>query len=155
MFDMKKMFFGAALLLALFVSVRPAAAQGDEYRQQLTKMLEKSGALASADVIMGQLIPAMKQITIKDVPADFWDGFRTKWNRKTKDKLVEIYVPIYKKYLTLDDLKKIVAFYESPVGKKLAAATPSMTGEAMQAGQQLGMEIAREMVQEMEQLGYK
>lgn len=152
---MKKMLFGAALVLALFVFAAPAAAQDDEYRQQLTKMLDKSGALASADVIMDQLIPAMKQITAKEVPADFWDSFRAKWNRKTKDKLVEIYVPIYKKYLTLADLKQIVAFYESPVGKKLAAATPSMTSEGMQAGQQLGMEIAQEMMQEMQQLGYE
>lgn len=152
---MQKMFFGAALVLALFVFAVPAAAQDGEYRQQLTKMLDKSGALASADVIMDQLIPAMKQLTAKEIPADFWDSFRAKWNRKTKDKLVEIYVPIYKKHLTLADLKQIVAFYESPVGKKLAAATPSMTSEGMQAGQQLGMEIAREMMQEMQQLGYK
>ena len=140
---MKKMLFEAALVLALFVFAAPAAAQDGEYRQQLTKMLDKSGALASADVIMDQLIPAMKQLTAKEVPADFWDSFRAKWNRKTKDKLVEIYV------------KQIVAFYESPVGKKLAAATPSMTSEGMQAGQQLGMEIAQEMMQEMQQLGYK
>lgn len=152
---MKKMLFGAALVLALFGFAAPAAAQDGEYRQQLTKMLDKSGALASADVIMDQLIPAMKQLTAKEVPADFWDSFRAKWNRKTKDKLVEIYVPIYKKHLTLTDLKQIVAFYESPVGKKLAAATPSMTSEGMQAGQQLGMEIAQEMMQEMQQLGYK
>ena len=152
---MRKALFGAALLLACFVSIRPAAAQDDEYRRQLTLMLEKSGALASADVIMDQLIPAMKQITIKEVPADFWDGFRVKWNRKTKEMLVEIYVPVYKKYLTLGDLKKIVAFYDSPVGKKLAAATPSMTAEGMQAGQQLGMQIAQEMIEEMQQLGYK
>ncbi len=152
---MKKMLFEAALVLALFVFAAPAAAQDGEYRQQLTKMLDKSGALASADVIMDQLIPAMKQLTAKEVPADFWDSFRGKWNRKTKDKLVEIYVPIYKKHLTLADLKQIVAFYESPVGKKLAAATPSMTSEGMQAGQQLGMKIAQEMMQEMQQLGYK
>lgn len=149
------MLFGAALLLALFAAAVPAAAQEDAYHRELKKMLEKSGALASADVIMTQLIPMMKQITIKDTPADFWDAFQAKWNGKTRDKLVGIYVPIYRKYLTLDDLKQIVAFYESPVGRKLAAATPAMTNEGMQAGQQLGMEIAQEMMQEIQELGYK
>lgn len=33
------------------------------------------------------------------------------------DNLVKVYVPIYQKHLTLDDLKKIVAFYRSPVGR--------------------------------------
>lgn len=54
------------------------------------------------------------------------------------DNLVKVYVPIYQKHLTLDDLKKIVAFYESPVGKKLGAVTPAITMEGMTAGQQLG-----------------
>lgn len=151
---MKKLLLGAVLLLALVAAVSPAAAQDDAYRGQLKALLEKSGALASADVIMAQLIPAMKQMTIKEVPADFWDAFQTKWNGKTRDKLVEIYVPIYRKHLTLADLKQIVAFYDSPVGRKLAAATPAITNDAMQAGQQLGMEIAREMMQEMKELGY-
>lgn len=151
---MKKMLIGAALLLALLFAVNPAAAQGDEYHRELMKLLDKSGALASADVMMTQLIPAMKQMTIKEVPADFWDSFQTKWNGKTRDKLVEIYVPIYRKHLTLADLKQIVAFYDSPVGRKLAAATPAMTNEGMQAGQQLGMKIAQEMMKEMKELGY-
>lgn len=143
------------MLLALLVAVNPVAAQNDAYHRELKKMLEKSGALASADVIMAQLIPMMKQITIKDTPADFWDAFQAKWNGKTRDKLVGIYAPIYQRYLTLADLKQIVAFYESPVGRKLAAATPAMTNEGMQAGQQLGMEIAQEMIKEMQELGYK
>lgn len=149
------MLMGAALLLALFAALTPVAAQDDVYHRELKKMLDKSGALASADVIMAQLIPMMKQVTIKDTPADFWDAFQAKWNGKTRDKLVDIYVPIYRKYLTLADLKQIVAFYESPVGRKLAAATPAMTTEGMQAGQQLGMEIAQEMIKEMQELGYK
>ena len=57
------------------------------------------------------------------------------------------------KYLTLDDLKKIVAFYESPVGKKLGASTPAMMAEGMQIGQKLGMEIATELQQELQAQG--
>ena len=65
---------------------------------------------------------------------------------------VDIYVPIYQKYFTLDELREIVAFYDSPVGRKLAAATPAMTREGMEKGQQLGMEIANEMMAEVRSL---
>ena len=54
---------------------------------------------------------------------------------------------------SLDDLKKIVAFYESPVGKKLGASTPAMMAEGMQIGQKLGMEIATELQQELQAQG--
>ena len=150
---MQKILFGAALLLAFVVSVHPAVAQDDEYRQQLMLMMEKSGSLDRADVIMKQLIPMLKQTS--QAPAEFWDAFQTKWDQQIKQKLVDIYVPIYKKYLTLADLKTILAFYESPVGQKLAAVTPAMTQEGMQSGQKLGMEVATEMIQEMQQLGYR
>ena len=83
----------------------------------------------------------------------FWDGFQKKWEGKFGSKLAELYAPVYQKYLTLDDLKKIVAFYESPVGKKLGASTPAMMAEGMQIGQKLGMEIATELQQELQAQG--
>ena len=127
---MKKLFFVAAFAVALVVLAAPVSAQENEYRRALAQLMERSGALASADVILDQLIPAVKQMTSGEVPAE----------------------PIYRKYLTLSDLRQIVAFYETPVGRKLAASTPAITSEGMQSGQQLGMEIAREMMEELQQL---
>ncbi|WP_373731807.1 DUF2059 domain-containing protein, partial [Bacteroides heparinolyticus] len=57
--------------------------------------------------------------------------------------------PIYQKHLTLKDLEDILAFYNTPVGKKLSASTPVMGKEAMRIGQQLGMEIGRQMQNEI------
>lgn len=50
--------------------------------------------------------------------------------------------PIYQKHLTLKD---IIAFNDSPVGRKPATATPLITKESMQAEQQLGMEIVADI----------
>lgn len=152
---MKKLFLGVAFVVASVVIAAPVSAQENAYRQELMRYMEKSGALAVTDQIMDQLIPSIQQITSQDVPAEFWKGFRAKWNEKARTALVDIYEPIYRKYLTLSDLQQIVAFYDSPVGRKLAAATPAITRDGMQAGQQLGMEIAQEMIQEMQVLGYQ
>ncbi len=56
---------------------------------------------------------------------------------------------IYKKYLTLDELKQIVLFYESPVGKKLGEVTPTMTAEGMEVGQQLSVEMMTTLQEEI------
>lgn len=90
------MFYVAGLLLAILSSAERAIAQEDEYSRELSELLETSGALETADIIMVQLIPALKQITVKDAPLGFWDEFQRKWNRETREKLVEFYVPIYK-----------------------------------------------------------
>lgn len=64
---------------------------------------------------------------------------------KFVNRMVEMCVPIYRKYLTLDDLKAIIAFYDSPVGTKLGKSMPFITQESMQVGQQIGLEIAKDI----------
>lgn len=148
---MKRILSVAALLLGMLFSSGQIAAQNGEYRECLKSLLDKSGGLAASEVMMDQMIPAIQQMTSGNIPADFWTAFRQKWNETAKDRMVDLYVPIYQKYFTLDDLKEIIAFYDSPVGRKLSAATPAMTQEGMQMWQQLGSEIAGEMIREVQQ----
>lgn len=154
---MKKGLILVVMCVAMLFAAAPsvsAQAPSAEYKATLEKMLEVSGSMASAKAMVPQMIMMMKQQS-PAVAASFWDGFQKKWEAKFGSRLAELYAPIYQKYLTLDDLKKIVAFYESPVGQKLGAATPAMMGEGMQMGQKLGMEIATELQQELQAQGTK
>jgi len=141
---------------ALFAAVPSVSAQSqdNEYQETLGKMMSMSGALSSVKAMVPQMVAMMKQSS-PNVPESFWNGFIEKWQTKAGDKLVVLYTPVYQKYLTLDDLKKVIEFYESPVGKKLGTATPAMTTEGMQLGQQLGMEIATELQTELNARGNK
>ena len=58
-------------------------------------------------------------------------------------------MPIYRARFSVDDLHAITEFYRTPVGAKLAAATPTMTLEAMAAGEQLGWELLSELQHEL------
>ena len=49
--------------------------------------------------------------------------------------LIKQLIPIYKKHFTKEEVKAIVAFYESPIGKKLASQTPLISVESMQVSQ--------------------
>ena len=70
------------------------------------------------------------------------------------DDLVEMLAPIYHKRLTLSDLQEITKFYESPVGKKMAAAQPAIATESMAVGQQWGMKIATKVQESLKAKGY-
>lgn len=48
-------------------------------------------------------------------------------------------IPVYKKYFTQDEVKAVIAFYETPAGKKLAEKTPLIAVESMQSSQVWGM----------------
>ena len=103
-------------------SILPASAQNsdqtDEYKTLLKKIMTLSGSSASSEAIMSQLMASMKNGPFQQGEA-YWKDFASKWTRKIEDKVMEVYAPIYQQHMTLDELKKVVAFYESPAGRKL------------------------------------
>ena len=70
------------------------------------------------------------------------------------DKMIKAVIPVYKKYLTLDDLKEIIKFYETPVGKKLSEMNPKATAEILPIAQQIGMQTMQELMQKAQEKGY-
>lgn len=152
----KSMFWVVLCIAMLFVTAPSVSAQdqNQEYKEVLAKMMTLSGAMASTDAMLSQISTMMKQ-TSPNVPNTYWESFSAKFKEIIGNKLVEMYVPIYQKYLTLDDLKQIVAFYESPIGQKLGVATPLMAVEGMKIGQKLGMEIVTELQNDLKEKGYQ
>jgi len=61
------------------------------------------------------------------------------------DELVAAMVPIYQRHLTKSDLDAIVAFYDSPSGKKLLKEQPAMMSESMEAGQDIMLQKVGEL----------
>ena len=138
---MKKRLFSIALCLTFILSATSVSAQDAAYREALSKMLEASGAMTTVKSMVPQMIGMMKH-TYSNVPDEFWKSFEEQLSEKANTQFLDIY------------LKKITAFYESPVGKKLAESTPVMTAEAMEAGQQIGMGIAKEIMANLKEKGY-
>lgn len=47
------------------------------------------------------------------------------------EEIMEVLVPIYQKHFTQDDLQKLVAFYQSPVARKLNDVTPDLVKDTL------------------------
>jgi uncharacterized protein len=54
----------------------------------------------------------------------------------------DLYVSIYDKYFTDDDIRQMIQFYESPVGRKLVDKQPDITKDVFAASMQWMMENA-------------
>jgi len=53
----------------------------------------------------------------------------------------ELSYPIYNKYLTMDDIAELIAFYKTDLGKKTIAVMPAISQEATIAGQEWGKSL--------------
>ena len=116
-----------------------------EKRKQIEKMLELTGMEKLMDQMKGQLIGSFKARR-PDVPESVWKSFHRNLDM---NELLEMIIPIYDKYYTLEDLKAVNAFYSTPAGQKILSTLPQVMQESMEIGQkwgeQVGLKIAREL----------
>ena len=105
------------VVCAVFAAALPARAQSDEYRDAVAEMMELTGALRNADVVMTQMVGYLKT-SAPSVSEAVWEKIISKFNEKMRARMVDIYVPIYSKYLTLADLRELNALYATPVMRK-------------------------------------
>jgi uncharacterized protein len=56
---------------------------------------------------------------------------------------------LYDKYFTNDEIKGLIAFYETPVGRKAVQMLPKLAAESMTRGQQLGQQASQKAFQRL------
>lgn len=152
---MKKVLLGLVLLLTLGMAVQ---AQNDNkaYREAMVKMMEVSKTMDVMKQMSGQIMNLSKQQAVSagtQVPEEFWTGLESRLNAMY-DRIIQEMIPIYQKYLTLEDVRAITKFYETPVGKKLAASNTQISMEAMPIAQKIAMETMQSLMTEMKEKGY-
>jgi hypothetical protein len=125
---------------------------GTEYKTTLKKMFEVSGTQEAYKSAVRQMFVMFKQN--KDVPEQVWADLEKEFLLASIDELVDMLTPVYEKHLSNADLKKVIEFYQTPVGVKFAQKSPSIMQESMQIGQQWGMKIGESFQQKLKEKGY-
>ena len=103
--------------------------------------------------MLGQMTAMMKQQK-PEVPELAWADLNDDLAVDALKELTVLMSPVYQKHLTLEDLKGIIAFYNTPIGKKFAKKTPLITNESMQVTQQWGMKLMGKIQQKLKDKGY-
>ncbi|WP_462353944.1 DUF2059 domain-containing protein [Alistipes timonensis] len=128
---MKKIILVIAIAIGCLSGVAvQAQTNADSYKQELRTYMTTSGSTASFDMMVNQLF-----MMAGGIPAEKKAEIRT----QAFDKLVDLMTPVYQKNITLEDLKEINKFYQTPAGKRIAEAQPKIAVESTQVGQQWGM----------------
>jgi uncharacterized protein len=137
-------------LLCVSIAVSVSAQNSPEKAKDIRKVMEISGAGVNGVQVMETMVGQFKQ-ALPDVPDEFW---KEAMKEVSADALIDLIVPIYDKHFTHAEIKQLIAFYETPVGKKLSTTLPLITQEAMAAGQKWGEEIGQSVVEKLRKKGY-
>jgi len=145
----------AAALAALLLTPRAKADElTPEKRATILKLMEVtgsanlSGQMAGA---FGQLMFDALKTSRPDIPPRALDVMSAELSTYFKTKLgepgqfLDLVVPIYDQHFTLAELRQLVAFYESPIGKKAIGEMPAIMQESMAVGQRWGESLAPEI----------
>lgn len=130
----KTIFRVAVCIIILLTFILPVSAQQpdktNEYEVSLKKLMEVTGASASIDEVLSYTLSVAK-MNASEEDADYWDIFTKSWREKIEKMVLEIYLPVYKKHLALDDLKGVISFFESPLGERYKESAMGIMREAM------------------------
>jgi hypothetical protein len=139
------------LIITIFaISSLHLNAQQTAVEQDVRQLLELTGAAKLGIQAMEMMITQFQQ-GAPDAPNEFWTEFKKEIKPES---LVNLLVPIYKKHFTQAEIKQLIAFYQTPIGKKVTATLPAVTQESMVAGQQWGQQIGAKVVQQLQEKGY-
>ena len=95
-----------------------------------------------------------------DVPDQFWQDFALEFKRQASpDELMQAILPIYDKHFTHQEIRQLIAFYQSPLGRKISTTLPEIQRESVDAGrawgEQLGDRMHKELQQRLSEKGYR
>lgn len=150
------------MLLTLTTLNMPALAQSETGTPAVTKsqetekinnikeLLAITGAKAQLEQVIEQMLVSMKS-QYPQVPQKFWNAFMAEVDTV---EVVNRIIPIYNKYMTDEDIKGLIDFYKSPLGRKTLSVLPQLTQESIRVGQQYGIEVGRRVLQKLETQGY-
>lgn len=96
----------------------------------IRRLLAITGSRSMVNDMKATMMEQFKQASPSLPPAMFDEMLA---EMKAED-LEEAIIPIYLKHFTASDIKQLIAFYQSPFGKKVTRAMPQIIQESNQAG---------------------
>ena len=140
----------ALTLAAVSCTLAPAAvraqtaASPDSAKVRLVRKLVTTARLTDQALQVIEQGIASQRATNPRIPAAFWDRFLEQ-ARARRGELEEGYVTMYDHSFTPAEIQGMIAFYESPVGKRFMEVQPQLMKEGMALGQQWGARIGADV----------
>jgi len=121
----------------------------------IRRLMEVTGAKDLGEQVMNAGIAQFRASVTESQPDNprakqFADAFAARFeNHFDPRSLTETVIPIYDKHLSAEDLKELLAYYQSPFGQRMLKVLPEVARESQVAGFTLGQKAAQEAMEEL------
>ncbi len=117
-----------------------------EKEKLIRELLTKTREVEMAEERIFQGLAAMKQV-MPNVPEKYWDEYR---RRIRSEELRSELVAIYARRFSIDDVKGLLAFFDTPAGKKWTAERVPLLRDSMEVAQNMTRRAAAEVSKEFQ-----
>lgn len=143
--------------LALVVGLVPLSASADDTAAapsakmaDIQRLLELTGAAQMGDQMLDRMLEIQRR-SVPQAPNAFWQELRAEMDTR---ELMEQVTVIWDKHFTHEEIKGLLAFWESPVGSRLREKQPLILMESMSVGEAWGIRAGRKVQERMKLKGY-
>jgi|ERR1700693_4388541 len=160
---MKKTYFWLFILLFLAGVVlqaqepQPGMKIDPAKEADIRHLLDLTGTGKIGAQVSQQMSQALRPALEQSLPAGqdrskkIVDTFMQKFQTQiTPQAFVDLTVPIYDKHFSLEEVRGLIHFYESPLGKRMIAESPAIAEEAGAAGRAWASQVVLKVFAEME-----
>jgi hypothetical protein len=145
--------FVAVIMLITGLQIHDAAAMDAEKHANIEALLKDTGMLANMsrmiDLLIPQIMGSLKKENPK-IPDAVWDEFTGMCTEEMKRSLPELEEPviaIYDANFSADEIKQLVVFYQSPVGRKIVIQLPQLMQQSVAMGQSWGQQAGAHAIE--------
>ena len=128
-------------IIGLSLSMLVCNAQQTGTEKDILKLMEVNGSAANYDLAFEQIVSQFKMMK-PNVPQLTWDMAKREVFDKEIVELNKKLIPVYQKNFAPAEIKQLIEFYQSPLGKKLVDGTTKVGKESMEIAQPWGMSLA-------------
>lgn len=143
---MKKVIVLVAVIALSVSTVIARDVKDESYYKDFIKLLKVSGTTKTQKLMLKSMFEQFKKM-----PNAKPEIFKN-MEKMMHDELAQLndkLFPVYKKYFSHEDLKEIIKFYESPIGKKMVKSQPLIVKESFQIGSEWGRSVAKRVMEKM------
>lgn len=151
------------LVLAAHTCARAQAGKGGQHARRDTgaQRLEDAKRLVEATGVVDRelgsidpLLARMKQ-QMPTVPEKVWKEVEIEFRKVfTRETIIDMYAPVYSRHFAPAEVRRLLVFYTSPVGKKLVSETPMIEVEVFVDGMRRGMNLGEKIREILKAKGY-
>jgi uncharacterized protein len=117
----------------------------------IRRILERTKAIDRVLSGIEAAIPAQRASN-PQIPRVFWDELLARARGDTV-RLVDLLARAYDSQFSVAELEQLAAFYDSPVGRHLIQAQPTILAQTAQAGQLWGARLSADVMQDLQRRG--